>query len=147
MLELQKIGAELIKLPAAHLGKIELPENLSSAIQHAKSLTSNEAKRRQLQYIGKIMREVDVEPIKKALEYLQAGHKKQTEQFHKTEEWRDKLLSRGDQELNSFLAEYPDVDRQQLRQLVRKAQQDKKSDKNTGAETALFKLLRTIVQE
>lgn len=146
MLDLQKIGAELIKLAASQLEKMNLPENLLSAIQQAKLLTSNEAKRRHLQYIGKIMREVDAEPIKKALQLLQAGHKKQTEQFHKTEEWRDKLLSSGDDALNSFLIEYTQVDRQQLRQLVRKAQQDKKNDKNTGAETALFKFLRAIIQ-
>jgi ribosome-associated protein len=147
MLELQKMGEALIKLTAEQLKKMELPENLLSAIQQAKLLKSNEAKRRHMQYIGKIMREVDVEPIKAYLKRLRFAQEKSTEKFHQTEEWRSKLISQGDQALNSFLSEYPDVDRQQLRQLIRRAQHDKKTEKNTGAETALFKYLRGIIKE
>jgi ribosome-associated protein len=147
MLELQKLGEELIKLTATQLEKMELPDNLLSAIQHAKSLTSNEAKRRQLQYIGKIMRDIDAEPIKAALKRMRFTHEKTTIQFHQAEEWRTKLISEGDDALNAFLNENPNVDRQQLRQLIRKAQQDRKNNRNTGAETALFKYLRVVVKD
>ena len=147
MIELQKMGEELIRLNAEQLDKIELPENLLAAILHAKSIKANEAKRRQLQYIGKIMRSIDVEPIRFALKRLQFSHEKNTVQFHLTEQWRTDLITRGDDKLNAFLSEYPHADRQQLRQLIRKAQHDRKNAKNTGAETALFKYLRVIVKE
>jgi len=146
MLALQKVGESLIKLTEEQLATIDLPDNLLAAIQHIKSLTSHEAKRRQLQYIGKIMRQIDPESIKQALKRIEFIHEKNTTQFHHIEEWRSKLLMHGDDALNSFLADYPKVDRQQLRQLIRNAERDRKNNKNTGAEKALFKYLRSIVE-
>lgn len=147
MLDLQKLGETLIKLTNDQLKKMELPEILLEAIQHAKTIVANEAKRRQLQYIGRIMRNIDVEPIRATLKRMQMTHEKSTVQFHQTEQWRTDLIAQGDDKLNQFIYEYPNVDRQQLRQLVRKAQQDNKNNKNTGAEKALFKYLRGIVIE
>lgn len=146
MLALQKVGESLIKLTEEQLATIDLPDNLLTAIQHIKSLTSNEARRRQLQYIGKIMRQIDTESIKQVLKRIEFIHEKNTAQFHHIEEWRTKLLIHGDDALNSFLIDYPKGDRQQLRQLIRNAQQDRKNDKNTGAEKALFKYLKSIVE-
>lgn len=145
MLALQKIGESLLKLSADQLSTLDLPENLLTAIKDSKLLTSNEAKRRHLQYIGKLMRHIDPEPVKQALKRMQVAHVKVTEEFHEAESWRDKLVERGDEELNQFLNEHPAIDRQQLRQLVRKAQHDRKHNKNTGAETALFRHLRSIL--
>lgn len=145
MLALQKIGESLIKLTEEQLVTIDLPDNLLTAIQHMKSLTSNEAKRRQLQYIGKLMRQLDPESIEEALKRIKLLHEKTTEKFHYIEEWRTKLLTHGDDALNLFLVDYPNIDRQQLRQLIRNAQQDRKNNQNTGAEKALFKYLRSIV--
>lgn len=145
MLALQKVGESLIKLTEEQLATIDLPDNLLTAIQHIKSLTSNEAKRRQLQYIGKLMRQIDPESIKQALKRIDVIHKKNTTQFHDIEEWRTRLLEHGDDALNTFLVDYPEVDRQQLRQLIRNAQRDIKNNKNTGAEKKLFQYLRSIV--
>jgi len=145
MIELQKLGEALVRLNIDQLVKMKLPENLLEAILHAKSVTANEAKRRQLQYIGKIMRNIDVEPIQTALKRLQFSHDKTTHEFHLIEQWRTDLITGGDDQLTTFLSKYPNVDRQQLRQLIRKAQQDRKNDKNTGAETTLFKYLREII--
>lgn len=146
MLALQKIGESLIKLTEEQLATIDLPDNLLTAIQHIKSLTSNEAKRRQLQYIGKIMRQIDPELITQALKRIEVIHEKKTIKFHDVEEWRTRLLIYGDDALNSFLVDYPEVDRQQLRQLIRNALQDKKNNKNTGAEKKLFQYLRSIIE-
>lgn len=146
MLAIQKIGESLIQLTEDQLATLDLPDSLLLAIQHMKSLTSNEAKRRQLQYIGKIMRQLDVEPIKQALKYKAYVHEKSTEEFHHIEEWRTKLLVHGDDALNTCLTDYPKADRQQLRQLIRNALQDRKNNKNTGAEKALFKYLRSIIE-
>ncbi len=149
MLALQKIGESLIKLTVEQLGQINLPDNLLVAIQHSKSLTSHEAIRRQLQYIGKLMREIDPEAITQVLKQVQLVHEKNTLRFKKIEEWRSQLIAHGDDMLHSFLQEHPEIesDRQQLRQLIRKAQQDRKNNKNTGAETALFKYLRSVLEK
>ena len=147
MLDLQKMGEALVKLTLTQLGKMELPENLLEAILYAKTVKANEAKRRQMQYIGKIMRNIDVAPIRLALKRLQLPQEKETTQFHQVEKWRDDLIVEGDAALNLFLQEFSDIDRQQLRQLIRNAQNDRKNNKNTGAETALFKYLREIVKK
>lgn len=143
---LQKIGESLLKLTEEQLAKIELPDNLLAALKHAKSLSSNEAKRRQLQYIGKIMRNIDAEAIKLTLKRMQSIHEKNTNQFHKMEAWRNTLLEKGDEALNHFVSEYPNSERQQLRQLIRNALRDRKNNKNTGAETALFKYIRGVIE-
>lgn len=145
MLALQKIGESLMKLTNEQLEIIDLPDILLTAIKQMKSFTSNEAKRRQLQYIGKIMRQIDIEPIKLALKQRKFIHEKNTAQFHHIEEWRTKLLIQGDNAVNSFLIDYPNVNRQQLRQLIRKALHDKKTNTNAGGEKALFKYLRSII--
>ncbi len=142
---LQKIGQALIALPASQLANIPLPETLLAAIQLAHTLKSNEAKRRHLQYIGKLMREVDAEPIERELSNLKMAHARKTKEFHLVEEWRERLIKEGDSAVQIFIADYPQADRQQLRQLVRKAQHDRKAEKNTGAEKALFGWLRGVM--
>lgn len=145
MLELQKLGKTLIDLPASQLAKISLPETLLDAIHLAHTLKSNEAIRRHLQYIGKLMRDIDAEPIRDALKKIKFANDQKTGQFHKVEEWREKLIVGDDDVLQQFLEEYPQCDRQQLRQLIRKAKHDRNNNKNTGGETALFRQLREIL--
>ncbi len=145
MLNLQKLGETLLRLPATQLEKVPLPSILSQALAEAKRITANEAKRRHLQYIGKIMRDIDVEPIKAALQILQRAHQQTTQQFHEVEAWRETLITKGDAAINELLVEHPHIDRQQLRQLIRNAQNDRKIGKNTGGEKALFQFLREIL--
>ncbi len=145
MLALQKIGESLTKLTDNQLATIDLPDILLTAISHIKLLTSNGAKRRQLQYIGKIMRQIDPESITQALTRIELIHERKTTQFHQIEKLRTTLLESGDDALHSFLVEYPKGDRQQLRQLIRNAQHDRKNNNNTGAEKALFKYLQSII--
>ena len=141
MLNLQKLGETLLRLPASQLAKIPLPSLLEQALMEAKRMASNEAKRRQLQYIGKIMREIDVQPIEAALQTLQRAQQHTTQAFHDVEKWREALITQGDAALNELLLNHPNIDRQQLRQYIRKAQQDRKNEKNTGGEKALFRFL------
>lgn len=142
---LQKMGQTLIALSASQLARMPLPDALLAAIQFAHTLKSHEAKRRHLQYIGKLMRDVDAAPIELALSKLKAVHRQKTEEFHLVEEWRERLIKEGDLAVQAFIADYPQVDRQQLRQLVRKAQHDRANEKNTGAEKALFTYLRELM--
>lgn len=145
MLALQELGKKLIALPASQLAKIPLPDNLIEAIRVSHTLKSNESKRRHLQYIGKIMREIDPEPIQIALKQIQFNNEQRTTQFHHIEQWRDKLISGDDAILQSFLETHPQSDRQKLRQLVRKAKHDQAHHKNTGGETGLFRYLRELL--
>jgi ribosome-associated protein len=147
MLALQKLGEVLIKLTEAQLAQCALPEELLDAIHEIKNMAANEAKRRQLQYIGKLMRHIDVEPIQATLKRMQYTHEKTTAAFHQTEQWREDLIVEGDDKLNAFLMENPDIDRQQLRKLIRNAQQDRKNNKNTGAEKKLFQFIKDVIKE
>jgi ribosome-associated protein len=138
------IGKELTALSESQLAKIPLPDNILEAVQFSHSLKSNGAKKRHLQYLGKIIREVDPEPIKAALQKIKFALKENTRQFHKLEQWRDDLIVTGDAALQKLLELYPDADRQHLRQLIRNAKNDRDKNKNSGAETELFKYLRTL---
>jgi ribosome-associated protein len=145
MTAMQKIGEALVALPPSQLEKVPLPENLYDAVKFARTLKTGESIRRQMQYIGKIMRNVDIEPIKIALNKIKLSHERVTNEFHEVETWRDKLITEGDDAIQIFLQQHPTADRQQLRQLVRKAQHDRKTGKNSGAETELFRVLRELL--
>lgn len=145
MHELQKIGEALTMLTETQLKQFDLPDSLLTAIHDMKKMSSHGAKRRHLQYIGRLMRDVDAEPIKLALQRIRSSHDANTTQFHHVEIWRSKLIAGGDDALTVFLNDFPNTDKQQLRQLIRKAQHDKKTETNTGAEKALFKYLRSVM--
>lgn len=142
MTALQKLGEALVKLSANQLAKIPLSDQLSEAITVARELTSHEAKRRQLQYLGRLMREVDPQPIEEALSKIQNKSQISKAKFHLAERWRDRLIAEGDKQLEEFLTTYSEVDRQHLRQLVRNAEQAK-----PGANTALFRYLKQIIED
>jgi ribosome-associated protein len=147
MLALQDIGKILVELPAPQLAKIPLEHPLSGAIAEARRLKSHEAKRRQLQYIGKLMRNVDVEPITQALNKVQLKGQLNKAKFHQVERWRDKLIAEGDTIVQEFVKQFPKTNSQHLRQLIRKSQQDAKTEKNTGADTALFRYLHSVIED
>jgi ribosome-associated protein len=144
MLDLQNIGKILVELPAPQLAKIPLDERLSDAVNAARVLKSREGKRRQLQFIGRIMRDTDIQPILDALDKVQTKDQLNKAKFHQVERWRDKFIADGDKGLDDFLAKYPDTDTQHLRQLIRNAQTDAKENKNSGGSTALFRYLLDI---
>ena len=141
MTALQKIGETLVNLPAAQLAKIPLETTLRDAILQARELTAHGAIRRQLQYIGKLMRFVDPEPIYKALDDVESKSKRSKAQFHLVERWRDKLIAEDDASIEDFLAQFPQTGRQHLRQLVRNAK------KRSIADTELFRYLRMVIEE
>lgn len=147
MLELQKLGEALIDLSDSQLAQIPMDERLLAAIRTAHTLKTHESIRRHLQYIGKLMRKIDVEPIMAALKTIQYKRDQRTAQFHLTEEWRDRLIVEGDQAIQSLLVSYPEADRQHLRQLIRQAVRDRKANKNSGAETELFRYVRDLIGE
>jgi ribosome-associated protein len=147
VLALQKIGEVLVKLPASQLAKIPLEPILADAINEARTLKSREALRRQLQYIGRLMRNVDPLPIQEALDKVLSQDQHSKAELHQIERWRDKLISIGDKALEEFFEKCPHADRQYLRQLIRRAQQDRNQNKNTGSQTELFRYIRELFSE
>lgn len=139
MLALQEMGETLVNLPAAQLAKMPLEPALAKAIHEARLLKSHGAIRRQLQYIGKLMRQIDPTPIQTALAGIAMQSQQSKAKFHQVERWRDRLIAEDDSALQVFFDQHPDCDRQQLRQLVRNA---KKSPKAT---TELFRYLKTLL--
>lgn len=146
MLALQDLGKALLSLSESQLANLPLPDDLLQLIRVAHTLKTHESIRRHMQYIGKKMRHVDADAIKKALTNIQLGTTRQTDQFHHVEEWRERLIVEGDQGLQALMELHPDIDRQHVRQLIRKAQHDRKKEKKTGGELELFRFLRELLQ-
>lgn len=141
MTALQDMGAELVKLPRGRLEKLDLPEPLFNALLEAQRLTSHGAIRRQMQYIGKLMRAVESEPIAEKLAAIRGESATAKAQFHALERWREHLIE-DDQALTAWLSEHPDADVQQLRQLIRNARREAAEGKPPKSSRALFRLLR-----
>lgn len=142
---LQDLGVELVKTSKEKLAKLDLPANLFEAIKMAQKITANGAIRRQYQYIGKLMRQVDAEAIKSRLEYLNGDDVKSTQIFHLSEKWRDELLNSGDEVLNRFSATYSNFDIGELRSLLRAVRKERELHQNRNF-TKLFRLIRTIIE-
>ena len=143
---LKKLGEKLVELTKAKLDKIPLEDALLEAVNLAQRL-QKEARRRQLQYIGKLLRGIDVEPIQAALEKLENKHQQQQAMLHKLELLRDELVANGDDALTDFLTNYPQADRQHLRNLIRTASKEKEQNKPAKAYREIFQYLKEIVLE
>jgi len=126
--EKQALGEALLTLRADLMARLNLPEKLLQALADAKKITNFEGRRRQMQFIGKLMRPLDAEPIREAINEQQSGSAELTLQLHLAEQWRDKLIA-SDDALGSWLTEHPDTDSQQLRALIRQARKDAKPEK------------------
>lgn len=144
---LQKLGEELVGLSAAELARIDLPDELREAVALAQRLNQRGARKRQLQYIGRLMRDVDPEPLQRDLDRLRNRDAAQTAQFHRIERWRDRLLEEGDAALEALFADHPHLDRQHVRQLLRNALHEQKTDKPPRAARELFRYLRDALED
>ena len=146
MTALQELGEALVELPEKQLEKFDLPEKLHDGIMLARRLKHREGRRRQLQYIGKVMRDIDITDIQKQMDALQQQSRSFRQHFHALEQWRDRLIAEGDGALNQLLAEQPGADRQHLRQLIRQAQKEQSQQKPPAASRKLFKYLRDVFE-
>ncbi len=142
---LQKLGIQLLDLPAARLAKLDLPEKLFDAIAEAKRITNFEGKRRQMQFIGKLMRKVDAEPIYAAVEAAKKGSATETLMLHRAEKWRDDLIAL-DGSFEQWIHAYPDTDAQHLRSLIRQAKKAIVPDAGAGEAQRQAKVYREIFQ-
>ena len=124
--ELQELGEALLTLRGDLFKPLPLPDKLADALADAKRITNFEGKRRQMQFIGKLMRHLDedtLQAVRHALELQRLGHSHDTDQLHQAEQWRDRLIE-SDDAVQEWIRQYPETDIQQLRALVRQARKD-----------------------
>jgi ribosome-associated protein len=121
---LQELGEAVAALPVDRLDKLKIEERLRDAIDELRRTRSFEGKRRQLQYIGKLMKAEDPAPLREAVASYRVGSATDTLALHQAEYWRDQLLA-GDDALQKWVEAYPATDIQQLRSLVRSARKEK----------------------
>ena len=129
--ELQKLGEDLLALRASLFDKLPLDEKLVDAVAEAKRITNFEGKRRQMQFIGKLMRKLDAETLDTVRAALAEQHRapaEETAMLHEAERWRDRLIA-DDDALGGWIETHPATDAQQLRALVRQARKDIKAGK------------------
>lgn len=143
MSALQALGEELVGLKPSSLDKFPISDDLRQAIDNAQRF-KNEAKRRQLQYIGKLMRQIDPAPIQAELDKLRNKHSQATAELHKLEQMRDRIVTDVDPAIENVMELYPDADRQRLRQLARQAQKEKASNKPPKASREIFQILKEL---
>jgi ribosome-associated protein len=141
MVALQKLGESLLQLAPEQLDRLGLPDELAEAVRFHHTLKDKEARRRQLQFIGTVMRRVDPEPVRQAMDELDQLRFQQAEDFHQIEAWRDALVD-GDREVLSELVGRFGLDPQQVGRLAREAAAEKAGGKPSRSGRALFRLLR-----
>jgi len=139
----QALGVRLTELPKDRLLKLNLPEDVVTAILDTKKITANGAIRRHRQYLGRLMREIDTAPIAEQLARWEGKHTAENAYFHGLERWRDRLINDANA-LSEFMALHPATDSQQLRALIRNAQKEQAADKPPKSSREIFKLLREI---
>ncbi len=146
MHELQDLGAELVELSVGQLKRINLPENIYEAVRECQKITAHGAHRRQVQYLGKLMRTADDEPIRAGLALIRGESSEETARLHRLERYRTRLL-----EDEAFLAEiaalWPAVDQQHLRQLRRNALKEQENNKPPKNFRAIFQILQELDKE
>jgi ribosome-associated protein len=146
MHELQALGVDLVELSEEQLASVGLPENLLDAVMHARQLTKHEARRRQLQYIGKLMRHVDPEPIRERIAAYRAVSSVHTARLHMLERWRTRLLEE-EGALAELLNLHPRADAARLRALIRNAARERAAGQAPKSFRALFRTLDEIFIE
>lgn len=141
---LQKLGEELLTVSVDQLVDIEMPQELAEAVRLGRKMTRHGARRRQLQYIGALMRQVDVTPIRMALANIRQGDYQKVLLFKKLEGWRDALLEGDLMVVEDILHQCPTAERQHLMQLVRNARKANGTSNATRPSRMLFRYLRQI---
>ena len=144
MEELQSLGEELVELPADRVKRINIPEDLRDAVSEAQRMPRHdEARRRQMQYIGKLMRGIEPEPIRAALAEVRGESAGETAKLHRIEKLRTDLLA-DEKVLHEIATLYPSVDLQHLRSLRRSALKEQEQNKPPRSYRAIFQLFKTL---
>lgn len=147
-LDVLALAGTLADLAPGQLAKLPVPEHLLPHIAEARRITSHIAKKRQLAFLAKHMRREDDDVLDAIRDGLDAGGeaaRQETALLHRAERWRERLLDEGDAALAELLADHPQADRQQLRQLARNALEERKRNKPPRAYRELFREIRDLL--
>lgn len=145
MLQLQDLGKKLLELNKKQLQSVPLSEDLQLALNEYHRIKSHEARRRQLQRIGKLMRATDHQAIQQAVDLFDASSEAYAQHFQQLEHWRERLLQEDDA-LSAFIEQWPECDIQKLRQLVRNARKERDAEKPPAQARKLFRYLREVCE-
>lgn len=141
---LQQLGQELVDLSTEQLSEIEMPEELREAVEAAKTMRSFGARRRQILYIGTVLRAIDPENIRNAMEGFRRGDRRKALRFQEVEQWRDRLRQGDPILLEEILQRCPAAQRQRLTQLVRNATEEFNAGKGPKSSRLLFRYLMEV---
>jgi ribosome-associated protein len=141
---LQSMGKELVEMPEGKLQKFNLSDSLKEAVYEARKLKSREAKRRHLQYIGKLMRLSNIDEIQNTLDKMDHQSLTYRQYFKQLEVWRERIITQGNEGIEAFLKNYPRAERQQLRNLQRRANREIELKKAPVASRKIFDYIRSV---
>lgn len=140
------LGLQIAEMSEDQIKKLNLPQAFTDAVLLLKTMGKGPAIKRQKAFIGKMLRQDEplIIQIKETLAEIDLKKKQQNAHFHKLEKWRDRLVSEGDEALAEFLGDYPQADRQQLRQWIRNAQKEQQQNKPPKSSREIFKYLKSL---
>lgn len=141
---LQQLGEELVALPPGQLAELVLPDRLREALELARKISSRGALRRQRQFIGRLMRDLDPEPIRAKLEELRSADRVSRARFQEAERWRQRLLADGAPAVAEFLARFPQADRQHLQNLLHEAAHEASQSQSPRHARELFRYIQGL---
>ncbi len=147
MHELQELGQRLLNLNPSQQAQLPLSDKLQQALETDRRISSHNAKKRHLQYVGRLMRRENVDAIRTYLERLDSSTEAFNQRFHQLEVWRERLLNEGNEALTEYLNLYPEAEVQQLRQMIRKALKERKENKAPASSRKLFRYLRSLEEQ
>ncbi len=142
---IRDLGESLVNLEAGQLARFELPEFILNVINETRRIRQHGARKRQLQYLAKQLRQIDTDILLQHLQQLQRPHQEDVALLHQIERWRDRLLQEGQDALTDFIDHHPLADRQLLRQLIRNAQHQAEKQTAPKAARQLFKYIRELL--
>lgn len=145
-LEVFALGEALVELSEAQLARMPLSDDLRALVLESRRITQQIARKRQLQFLAKHMRrrEDELPAIRAALEHDKSDARRETAHLHRIEAWRDRLLAEGDAALAELASSHPDLDRNRLRQLMRRAGEEQRANKPPAASREVFRMLREL---
>jgi len=139
---LQALGETLIAMNPAERARFPLSDDMLRAIDETARIRSHEGRRRHMQYVGKLIRKEDLTAIQGVFDAIEQEKEQRDHAFHRLEKWRDRMVDEGDDAVDLFMGDYPNADRQALRQLVRNARKEREQGKPPTSSRKLFKHLR-----
>lgn len=146
-LDVLALAERLVALTPSQLAQVPLEEKILDAVHLAQKISSHIAHKRQVHFLAKLMRKIeDLEPIRLAVDKPLEVRRRETAELHLIERWRERLIEEGDDALGDFLAEYPQVDRHHLRQLVRQAHVERRENRAPSAQRAIFQVIKALVR-